>query len=60
MIELAAIFATLCLFLAWRLFAAHRKMFIMEQMIISLIRGDMNVTKTEAGVIIKMERSTDE
>lgn len=49
MLELAAGFATLSLFLAWRLYVSSMKRHMMEVMLRAVIEGKVEIRRTEDG-----------
>lgn len=55
MIELAAGFATLSLFLAWRLYVSSTRQRMMELMLRAVIEGRVEIRRTEDGVEMEVK-----
>lgn len=55
MVELTTLFATLSLFLAWRLYVVSRKFCIAENMIRGIITGKLTITHTKDGVEMELK-----
>ncbi len=55
MIELTTLFATLSLFLAWRLHVVSRKADTIELLLRGIISGKVNVTHTKHGVEMELK-----
>lgn len=56
MIELAAGFATLSLFLAWRLSVANKKAHMACMLLEAMVEGKLKITRTQDGLDMEIIR----
>ena len=55
MIELTTLFATLSLFLAWRLYVVGKKAETLDILLRGIVSGKVNVTRTKYGVEMELK-----
>lgn len=60
MIELAAGFATLSLFLAWRLHVANKRLHLADVVLTELMSGRMVAKKTKEGFMLEIKEAHDD
>ena len=58
MVELTTLFATLSLFLAWRVYAVNKRLYMAELMLRGIVSGKVTITHTDAGVGFEMRKNT--
>lgn len=57
MIELTTAFAVLSLFLGWRLYVVNTRLVMANHMLMGMIDGKVNVTRTEDGFNLEIKRN---
>lgn len=57
MIEITTLFATLSLFLAWRLYVVSRRFDIVETMLREVVSGKVVITHTKNGVEVELKNN---
>jgi hypothetical protein len=55
MIELTTLFATLSLFLAWRLYVVGKRAETLDILLRGIVSGKVNVTRTKYGVEMELK-----
>ena len=55
MAELTAGFATLSLFLGWRLYVANKTVFVLTKMFAAMVDGELEIRKTEDGIEMEIK-----
>jgi hypothetical protein len=57
MVELAAGFATLSVYLSWRLYVVSKKFYMAEVMLRGIVAGEVVITRTEGGFEMEFKKN---